>query len=219
MTRIKLTAETRTELGRAVKKLRRVGRVPANVFGRKITSFAVSIDAKEFKQVFSKAGETGLVDLVVDGKAHPVLVSEVQIHPVTGLVIHVDFHEVDLTEKVTATVPVELIGEAPAIKNGVGTMVQQMDEIEVQALPADLPEKFEVDITGLTDIDSAVYVKDITFDSEKVTIETDMEQIIAKISEQQKEEEPVAAPVEGAEGEAASAEGTPEAAAESTDSK
>jgi len=187
MTRQTLSAQKRTVTGRRVKRLRKEGLIPSNVFGRKITSFAIQIDAKAFRAVYKEAGETGLVDLSIEGKVHPVLISESQVHPVTGEVIHIDFHEVDLTEKVTASIPVEIIGESPAVKSGEGTLVQQIDEIEVEALPTDLPDRFEVDITALVEIDQAIHVSDIKFNSDKVTIKTDAELIIAKIEAPQEE--------------------------------
>lgn len=188
MTRQKLNADKREVLGRKVKTLRRQGLVPANVFGHKVTSFPVQVDAKAFRAVFKEAGETGLVDLTVDGEVHPVLITESQIHPVTGDILHVDFHKVNLSEKVNATVPVHIIGESPAVKSGEGTLVEQIDEIEVEALPTELPDHFDIDISGLVEIDQAVYVKDITFDSKKVTIVTDPELIIAKVEAPQAEE-------------------------------
>lgn len=187
MTRQTLSAQKRTITGRLVKRLRKEGLIPANVFGRKITSFAIQIDAKAFRTVYKEAGETGLVDLSVEGKVHPVLISESQVHPVSGEIIHIDFHEVDLTEKVTASIPVEIIGESPAVKSGEGTLVQQIDEIEVEALPTDLPDRFDVDITSLVEIDQAIHVSDIKYNSDKVTIKTDAELIIAKIEAPQEE--------------------------------
>lgn len=204
MTQIKLEAQKREITGRKVKALRKEGLVPANIFGKKIKSEAVSVDYKAFNEAFKKAGETQIIDL--SGK--PVLVSSVQYHPVTGYPLHIDFRQVDLTEKITANVPVELIGESPAEKQSLGTVVQQLDEVEVEALPTDLPEKLEVDQSVLAEVDQAIYVKDLKVSS-KVTVLTDAESLIAKVEPPQKEEEPepVATPVEGAEGEAPATEG------------
>jgi large subunit ribosomal protein L25 len=187
MTRQTITAQTRTVVGRAVKNLRNEGLVPANIFGKGIESKAVSVNAKEFSKVFKIAGETGLIDLVVGDNTHHVLVSEFQIHPVTGQTIHVDFHEVNLKEKVQATVPVHVIGESPAVKSGIGNLLQQIDEIEVEALPTELPDHFDVDISNLTEIDQAIYVKDIASGSSKVEVLTDAELIVVKIEAPQKE--------------------------------
>jgi len=101
--------------------------------------------------VFQAAGETGLVQLTVEGeeKVRPVLIHRVQLDPVTDRLVHVDFHQVDLKETLIAKVPVELVGEAPAAKQGLGILIQPIAEVEVEALPTDLPEKFEVEVCGL----------------------------------------------------------------------
>ena len=125
------------------------------------------------------------------------MVSNLQIDPVTSDYIHVDFRQVDLTEKITAKVPIEVLGESPAEKQNIGTVVQQLSEIEVSALPTDLPEKIEIDATILTEVDQAIYVKDLKIDK-KVTVKTDPESIVVKVEPPIKEEVvEVVAPVEG----------------------
>lgn len=192
--KISLKSEKRESFGRKVKRLRKEGKIPANIFGRKIKSEAICVDKKEFTEVFEKAGETQIIDL--GGK--PVLVSNAQVDPVTSEYLHIDFRQVDLTEKIEARVPVEVSGESPAEKQGIGTVVQQLHEIEVEALPADLPEKLIVDATLLVEVDQTVYVKDLKFDK-KVEVKTDMESIVVKVEPPQKEEvvEVAPAPVEG----------------------
>jgi large subunit ribosomal protein L25 len=187
MTRQTITAEKRTIVGRAVKNLRKEGLVPANIFAKGIESEAITVNLKEFKKVFKVAGETGLIDIVVNDKTYPVLVTEFQIHPITGETIHIDFHKVNLKEKVQATVPVHVIGESPAVKSGIGNLMQQIDEIEVEALPTELPDHFDVDITSLVEVDQAIFVKDIAGDSKQVEILTDADLIVVKIEAPQKE--------------------------------
>lgn len=202
-----LTAEKREIFGRKIKKLRRGGLLPANIYGRNIKSLAVQVKTDDFQKVFDEVGETGLVELKVNGEVHPVLIHNLQTDPVTDLPLHADFLEVNLKEKVVATVPVELIGEAPAEKEG-GVVVQQMHEVEVEALPTDLPEKIEVDISGLANIDDAVKVGELKVDRSKVEIkEDDPERIVVSITPPTKEEE-VAPPAEEVpvEGEEAPAE-------------
>lgn len=183
MTKLTLKSEKRKLFGRKVKQLRKLGLLPANIFGKKIKSEAITVKYKEFKDLFEKAGETQIVDL--DGK--PVLVSNLQIDPVTSDYIHVDFRQVDLTEKITAKVPVEIVGESPAEKQNLGTVVQQISEIEVEALPTDLPEKIEIDATLLVEVDQMIFVKDLKIDK-KVTIKTDLESIVVKVEPPTKEE-------------------------------
>lgn len=207
----KLSATDRIIVGRKVKSLRREGLIPANVFGKDVKSYAVSVSNDAFRKVYEEAGETGIIELEVGKKANPVLISNVQTHPVTGETLHIDFRQVDLKKKITATVPVEIIGESPAEKSGLGTVVQQTSELDVEALPTDLPEKFEVDVTILTEVDAAIYVKDLKYDKSKVEIDAEEDQIIAKVEPPQEEKEVVPAP---AEGEGASEEAPAEEATE-----
>ncbi len=200
MTKITLKTEKRELFGRKVSRLRKAGFIPANIFGNKIKSEAISVDAKEFADIFKKAGETQIIDL--GGKS--VLVSNIQKDPISDLVIHVDFRQVSLTEKIEAKIPVELQGESPVEKHGLGTVVQQLSEIEVEALPSDLPEKIIVDASILSEVDQTIYVKDLKVDK-KVEIKTDMESIVVKVEPPTKEEV-VEVPVV-AEGEVAAVEG------------
>ena len=201
MDKLTLNVEKRDLTGRKVKKLRKEGIVPANIFGKKVKSVSVQADAKTFEKIFINAGETQLVELTLDKEKKPVLVHHVQRDPVTDQLLHIDFLQVDLTQKVTANVPVELVNESPAEKQGIGTAVQQINEIEVEALPADLPEKFEVDLSELAEVDQMVLVKDLKVDRSKVEITNSEDDIVVKVEPPKEEkEEPVATPAEGEEG-------------------
>lgn len=199
-----LKAEERKLSGRKVKTLRNQGLIPGNIYGKKIKSEAVQVDKKAFQVLYKDVGETGLITLEVGKEEHPVLVNNVQKHPITDEFIHVDFREVDLKTKVTAEVPVEVIGESPAEKQGIGTVVQYLKEVEIEALPADLLEKFEVDTSILAEVDQAIYVKDLKIDKSKIEIKTSGDEIVVKVEPPQKEEV-VEAPVVPVEGEAAAA--------------
>lgn len=206
MNKFIIKAETRELTGRKVKALRREGKLPANVYGRDVKSMAVTVDLKEFNKVFKEAGETGIVEIEVGKETKPTLIKNVQTDPVTDTAIHADFLQVDLKQKVTAQIPVEIIGESPAEKQGVGTVVLYMNEIEVEALPADLPDNFEIDATLLENVDDAVYVKDLKIDKTKIEIISEEEQIVVKV-EPPKEEKPEPEPV--AEGEEVVEDETP----------
>lgn len=193
-----LKADVRKITGRKVKKLRAEGVLLGNIYGKKVKSVAVQLSQKDFEKVYKEVGETGLLALQVGKEELPVLIHNLQKHPVTGMSLHVDFLRVDLKEKVTAKVPVELSGESPAEKQSLGTVVLYINEIEVKSLPGDLPEKFTLDVSGLTEVDQAVHVKDLVVSKEKVEITLDPETIIAKVEPPQKEEEVApAAPTEG----------------------
>lgn len=219
-----LTAEKRTVVGRKVKTLRRQGIIPAHVFGHKIPTIHVQVKAGDFTSAFEKAGETGIIELAVDGEKRPVLVRNVQIHPVTDAPLHVDFYQVNLAEKVTVNIPLEVVGEAPAVGRKIGLLLTPVSEIEIEALPTDIPEKVEVDITNLQNIGDEIKVKDLKIDAAKIEVKVDPELVVAQIGELvTKEMEAVEAEVEAeaaaaqapaegegvpaAEGEAAPAEG------------
>lgn len=207
--KLKLKADVRKISGRKVKKLRRENLIPANISGKNIKSLSIQISGKEFKTTFAKVGETGILELVVakETKARPVLIHFVQIHPVTEDILHVDFRQVDLTEKVSVAVPFEITGISPAIAKG-GVLIQLIKEIEVEALPNDLPEKFILDTSKLTEIGQGIALKDIKVDVSKVKIMSEnLDELVLKIEEPTKEEVVEAPVVEAApaEGEAAPA--------------
>lgn len=194
-----LLAKPRTIIGRQVKQLRSAGEIPGNIYSKGQDSVALSVDAKTFLKIYSQAGETALVDLTLEGesKARPVLVRGVARHPVSGAIIHIDFHQVNLKEKITAMIPVESIGESEAVKNG-GVLVLPYSEIEVEALPTDLPEKFEVDISTLAAIGDTVTIADLSFDRQTIEIQLAQDDVVATVQAQEEEqvEEVVAEPVE-----------------------
>jgi len=222
MSEHKLTAKLRKLFGRKVKALRAGGIIPGNVFGKKTKSLAVQLDAKELKKTIQEAGETSLIALSVEGesKSRPVLVSGYAQDPVSGALLHVDLHQVDLTVKTTASVPVEVIGKAPAAETG-NILVVLKQEIEVEALPADLPDNLAVDVSSLKEVGDSILAKDLKVDRTKLTLQIEAEEPIVTIQEPAKEEEPLA-PAEGQgetkgeEGE--SKEGEASAASKPTDS-
>ena len=134
--KITLNAQSRTVLGRKVKALRAEGLLPANVYGKDVKSLAVQVKLNDFTKIYDQAGETGIVDLDIKGgkksDSRAVLISNIQTDPVTDVVVHIDFRQVNLKEKVTASVPVETVGESPAEKQGLGTVVVHIDELEVE---------------------------------------------------------------------------------------
>lgn len=196
MSNYSLKADPRIVFGRKIKAIRKVGLVPANIFGKNIKSIAIQLELKTLKDVLKKAGETNLIDIVIKGNAtHPVLVAGYAQDSVTGDLLHVDFHKVDLNVKTTAMVPLKPVGESDAVKAG-NVLVLQRNEIEVEALPADLPNEIEVDITTLTEVGSTIHAKDLKLDRNKVALMVEDEEVIATVQEPAQEEAP-AAPAEG----------------------
>ena len=184
MDRLSLSADERIIVGKKVKALRADGKLPAHVFGKGIDSEAVTVPTKDFIVTFRKAGETGLIDLKIGTKkVRPVLIRDVQYGPVTGEPIHIDFYQVNLSEKVKVSVPIVQIGEAPeSVHLGETIVLQTLNEVEVEALPTDLPEKLEVDITSLKEVNDAVTVSQLSVDTSKIIIHADAEEIVVKLA-------------------------------------
>src|SRR3990170_7517922 len=175
MEQVSLSAQKRTVLGRKVKTLRREGVIPAHVFGHKVKTIHVQVKAGEFDKVVEKTGETGIIDLAVDGEKRPVLVKNVQTHPVSDIPLHIDFYQVNLAEKVKVDVPLEIIGEAPAVHKKIGLLLTPVTELEIEALPGDIPDKIEIDITALDEVGKEIKVKDLKIDRSKIQIHADSE--------------------------------------------
>jgi large subunit ribosomal protein L25 len=215
MQTLSITAEKRTLTGKKVKRLRREGKIPANIFGKGIKSQAISVSLKEFEKVYKLAGETKIIEVVIGEQKLPTLIAGIQKNPVTDQILHVDFHHVDLKKKVSASVPVEFIGESPAEKQGLGTVVKYINEIEIEALPTDIPEKFTVDLSLLEKVGDQLLVSDLSFNKDKISIsEEDMQKIIVKVEELREEEIVEEAPKE----EAQTGEGVVEEATENSTS-
>ena len=209
MKRVKLAVEERKIVGKKVRNLRREGILPANVYGKKITSFSIQVNQKAFETLFKEVGQTGLIDLDVGGKAHPVLVKNIQLSYPSRTPLHVDFYQVDLTEKVKAMVPLEITGEAKAVTDNTGILLAKMPEVEVEALPEKLPENISVDVAGLSAVDQQITVADLKA-PEGVEILTDKEQVVVKIGElvtKEAQAEAEAQAAAAAEQQAAKAEG------------
>lgn len=214
MQAIPLKAQEREILGKKVKTLRRDGIIPGHVFGKKTETEHVSVNLAEFLKVFHQAGETGLVDLKIGEKIRPVLIRDVQLDPVKGSPLHIDFYQVNLSEQVTVPVPVVLIGEEPeVVHTGEAVVIQPMGEVEVEALPAELPEKIEVDISGLKAIDDAILVSQLLV-PEGVTILADAESVVVKLDNAVTEEMQKLMEEQAAEAAAAAEAVAPEEGAE-----
>lgn len=218
--RPKLQAQKRTKQGRKVKQLRKEGVLPANIFGKKIKSQSIQLDLLEFSKMFDQVGETNLIDLIVNKHTNPVLISNIQSDPVTGKPIHVDFHQVDLTQKVTASVPLEFIGTSSDIQEQGLLLTTPLSELEVEALPDDLIDKIEIDLSGLKTVGDTITVSDLKI-STKVEVQADPETVLVVVQEPKEEEiqEPETTEAEGAEDEQTKQDNTPETTPEEKESK
>jgi len=183
MEQIELSAATRDILGKKVRFLRRQGLTPANLYGRNVESTALQVDTTQLKHTLAKAGKSSLVALKVDSAKRPkmVIIRDIQREPLTGGLLHVDLYQVKMEERIKIEVSLLFVGEAPAIRDRGGILVQNMTSVEVECLPANMPHNIEVDLSVLTELDQAVHVKDLSID-EGVTILTDPEQSIVQIA-------------------------------------
>jgi large subunit ribosomal protein L25 len=197
-----LTSEPRTVLGKKVKKLRREGLLPANVYGKGLESTAIQVKLSDFQAIYKEVGETGLVDLKVGDSTKPVLIKNLQQSFPLHIPLHVDFYQVNLKEKVKTNVPVVLTGEPTAVTEKLGMLLQTLAEVEIEALPAELPENVEISVEHLAAVDEQITVADLKA-PQGVAILTAEDQVVAKIGELVVEEPEPVAPAEGEEGEAA----------------
>ena len=161
MKKYTLIGKIRADTGRKVKNLRLKGTLPANVYGKGLESLSLEVDALAFKAIFAHAGETGVIELTVDSTVKPVLIHNIQRDPVSADILHVEFYQVDLKQKVKTNVPLIFVGEAPTVVSKTAVLLTLLSEVEVEALPAELPEKIEVDVSVLTDLNQEVLVSDL----------------------------------------------------------
>jgi large subunit ribosomal protein L25 len=217
MARKELTVEPRQVLGKKVAKLRRAGVLPANIYGQS-GSLAVQVDTATFQRTLKEIAVNEVIDLKVHGEraARPAIIQRVQRHPVTSRMLHADFFQVSLRDKMKADVPVVLVGESEAVKTYNGILLQPTDTLHVEALPLDLPDKIEVDVSVLTELESSIHVRDIKV-PEKVTVLTDGDVVVARVASPRlavEEEAPAAVEEEAPQAAAEEAEAPSAEAAE-----
>lgn len=199
MDTISLTARPRGETGRHVHSLRREGAVPAVLYGHKVAPLNLAIDAKELERVWHRAGRTHLVDIVVTGqKPTKALIKDLQFHPRDGYALHVDFFAVNLREKITADVPVIVVGESPAVHDKLGQVQQVVSSLRVESLPADIPAQITVDISGLTEVDQSVLLGQVELPKGVTLVHADPEEVVVKIAQVRVREEAEAVEAEAA---------------------
>jgi len=213
MADLALAARPRTVLGKKVKSLRRAGVTPANIYGHNVPSQAIEVDSADLNHLLRRAGRTALVQITVEGEgaSRPVLVRQYTRRATSDELLHVDFLQVSMREKLTVVVPLTLVGDAPVVEQFDAIVVAAMDSVSVQCLPAEIPSHIDVDISSLVDPSSNVYVRDLRVPS-GVEILADPDLPVASVSLKMAEEEEIE---EAEEAEEAAAEGTVEAAEES----
>src|SRR3990167_2841146 len=196
--KLTLTVTVRTTFGKKLKKLRREGSIPANIYGPDFKSQSVSLSFKDFSKVYKVAKETGVVYLKLDSKELPILIKNVQRHPVNDQILHTDFRKIDLKQKIQTDVPVNVIGQSEAVTQKGGVLLTQTVTLLVEALPTNIPKQIEVDITSLKEIGQEIKVSDLS-KSNKYEFKDPSDKIIVSVVEHKEEEvlpqtAPVAAP-------------------------
>lgn len=187
MSEVILNARKRTVTGRGIKELRRQGTLPAILYGAGIESTPIELDGHEASLILANVGASTLVTLKLGKDSHQVLVREMQRDFIRHDILHVDFLKVAMDVAIRTMVPVELVGTAPAAKELGGLLVGGLDEIEVEALPSNLPDKVEVDVSVLVDIDDVITVSDVVF-GEGIEVLTSPDEVIASTVYQAEEE-------------------------------
>lgn len=196
MEQIELAVNNRKVLGKKVRFLRRQGITPVHLFGHGIESLTLQCDTDRLRRVLAEAGKTRLVSLKLDNEKSPrsAVIREIQREPLTGRLLHIDFYQVQMAEQVKVEVPVVLVGEAPVLKSKENMLVQELNALTVECLPAEIPASVEIDLTLLTEPEQAVRVKDIELGKD-ITVLNDPERVLVRITARPMEriEEPVVA--------------------------
>ena len=224
MAGVELAVDARAVTGKKVRGLRRQGIIPAHLYGRGTESLALQAGASTITHLLRTVERNTIINLQItgEGEARPVMLRGVQRNPVTDELVHIDFFQISLTDRLRANVPLVLVGEAPAVQVFGGILLQSLDHVVVEALPAEIPGHFNVDVSGLEELDTAVHVRDLEMPP-NVELISDPDQVIAKVSTPKlaAEEEEVAAPVleEGAVPAEEGAEGAPAAEAAAGEQK
>ncbi|MBI2449933.1 MAG: 50S ribosomal protein L25 [Candidatus Nealsonbacteria bacterium] len=191
-----LSAKIRKELGKKVKNLRQKGLLPAVLYGPKIKNQSLEINLKEFEKVYKEAGENTLISLELSNKEkYLVLVHNPAKDSLTGQFMHVDLYQPSLEEKIEVDIPVVLEGESLAVKDLGGTLIKNISQIKVKALPQSLPKEIIINISGLNTFEDHILVKDLKL-AQGVEIIKGLDEIVVSVAPPEKVEEELAKPVE-----------------------
>lgn len=184
---LELEAQKREMLGRGVKSLRRQELIPAELYGNGIENIHLTLKAGDFLRVYREAGENTIVSLMIGDDTRPVFIHDIQIDPVSGSILAVDLYQVDLTKKTTAQVPLTFTGESPLVESAGAILNKVLDEVEVEALPTNIPHEIAVDVSVLDSFGKTIRVADLVKGT-NFEIKTEPETVVANLSEPREEE-------------------------------
>lgn len=189
MQKTTLIAHTRDVFGKKLSAQRKSGNLPAIVYGQEKDNEPIFLNAHEFGRIYSTAGHNTILDLKIDqDKSANVLIQEVEQHAVTGELMHADLYRVNMSQTIKTTVPLSFVGDSPAVYQQEGTLLTNIEEVEVETLPAKLPASIEVDISVLDDFEKSIHISDLVV-PEGVEILVDSEELIAKVEAPRSQEE------------------------------
>jgi large subunit ribosomal protein L25 len=189
---MELKADKRETTGKATRRLRRQGKLPAVIYGQHAAPLTVQLDTHEFERVYARSGRTQLIDLAIgQARANKVLVKEVQVSPRYNTFLHVDFHQVSLRERLQVEVPVSVTGDTEPVRAGEADVLQVLHSITVECLPTRIPEVIEVDISGLAEVDAAIRLSDLHLpdgvsaigDPDDVIVKLAARRVVAEVEE------------------------------------
>lgn len=194
---LNLSAKIRGEKPRKSKSLRKKGKIPAILYGPKLKNIPLELDYKSFDKIYKEAGESSLVSLKIKGekKVYQVIIYDVQEDPLTGNFIHIDLYQPSLEKKIEATIPLDFFGESEAIKNLGGTLVKNITEVHVKALPQDLPHQIRVNIERLKTFEEHIRISDLEI-PKGVEVLKDAKEIVVSVLPPTKVEEELEKPIE-----------------------
>ncbi len=190
-----LKATIRKDLGKKVKNLRKKGLAPAVLYGPKTESLSLEINLKEFEKIYAAAGGSSLISLAVNSKNFLVLIHAIETEAISQKPIHIDFYQPRLDEEIAANVPLAFEGESLAVKDLGGTLVKNIHEVQVKALPQNLPHEIKVNIEKLKTLQDVVLIRDLIL-PQGVKIIRDQQEIVVSVVLPEKVEEELAKPVE-----------------------
>ncbi|RLC67316.1 MAG: 50S ribosomal protein L25 [Chloroflexi bacterium] len=181
---VQLAAEKRTVLGKQVRQLRQQGLTPGVIYGHGFDAVPVQFETQALHQVLSHVGGSQLIGIKIQdedkGHMEMALVRDVQRDPIRRTLLHVDFYRVDMTERLTTEVPLEMVGESPIVEAREGIMLQGISSIEVECLPGDLVDAIEVDLSELVELDQGIYVRDLAIPA-GIDLITDPDEMIVRV--------------------------------------
>ncbi len=177
---LELSSKLRSETGHHNKRIRKQGFIPAILYGHKVKNLALLVERRDFEKTYQEVGESTLIKLKIDGKERVVLIHDVARDPVSDEPIHIDFYQVKMDETIKVEVPLIFTGQSAAVKEKEGVLVKNIQSLEVEALPQDLPHEIQVDISSLKTFDDNIYIKNLKLPSQ-VKIEAQPEEVIASV--------------------------------------